>query len=156
MLPRQPHISYAAVDQTGSTATLRFNIKTGLSVASAMQNATNFRSIINALSSCTITRQSVVYRFTPENRNEPLEDSSVHNVGVFIFTTSDSEQYAMFVLPGIDESVLMTTGPGAGILIDATNPLIVALVEQITSGLWYSQFGYQIDELVIAFRQVRS
>lgn len=113
------------------------------------------RGLLLACSSCAILEQ----RYTlPGVELFPLEaqaESDVRRTGVFIFSTATEDQYAIVVVAGLRETVLMTTGPAAGIAIDLAEPSVAAFVALLTNGTWVNKFGHVITALESAYLQVR-
>lgn len=154
MLQQQPQVSYTVQDVTGSSGRIRLNFKRNIDAATAMAAVSVLRGHLTPLTGCTFTRQSVVYSAVEQT---PAAPANVHvsRMGVFVFSTTAANQYAVIELPGLRDSMLMTTGPGYGILIDQSKPEIGAFIAEMISGRWCNRFGYVITECESAMLQLR-
>lgn len=121
----------------------------------AQAAAAGLRGVLDALTACTLVRQSVTYQLVETIAPTPAAGALASRVGVFIFTTSAADQYAVVEVPGLLDSFLQTTGPGAGLLINQIAPAVQALVVQLLAGVWCNPFGYQLVALEAAFLQIR-
>lgn len=155
MIARQPMIGFTALDSTESSAVLRFNIRHGVEAVPGMSAAAQLRGRLEALTSCTFVRQSVVYQFTAPTIARPPAAASVSRVGVFIFATALADTYAIVEVPGLDDSHLVTSGPAAGVKISPDDPAVQAFAAELTSGRWCNPFGAVLVDLVEAFLQIR-
>lgn len=127
----------------------------GVDLATAAAAAATFRGLVAACSDAVFIRQAVVFSAVESPRPEATAGADSTRVGVFVFAT-ESGEYDMVELHGIKDSELMTTGPGAGLLIDRDNPAVVALVAELLSGgLWCNPFGQELLSLDAAFLQIR-
>jgi hypothetical protein len=153
MPAKQPTISYRARDETGSYGTLRFHLPDSTTRDSGIAAATDFRPIIEGITSCTIERQSLVFVWQIDS---PAAGAGVATrTGVFVFSTSEPDQFAVVAVPGIRESVLIDSGIGAGLVIDLEHPDVESFVDALISDLWCNPFGFQLVEVQAAFMQIR-
>ena len=129
-------------------------LKNGVDVAAAESAAATFRGRVDACIDVVFVRQAVVFSGVEVPAPTPLGDTDGTQVGVFIFS-DDAGEYAAVELHGIKSSLLMTTGPGAGLLIDLDNADVAALVAELVSGLWCNPFGYPLTTLESAYLQIR-
>ena len=154
MLQRQPQIGYTLLDSSESSSVLRFNARHGITVAHAMDGATDLRSRIAPLTGARFTRQSVVYPAVDLDPPNPLPESLASRVAVFIFACGDS-QYAIVEIFGIRDEFISIENPCGGLWITLDNPAVAAFVEYMTGGVWVNRFGYVLQSLEAAFVQVR-
>lgn len=133
---------------------MRFNVRHGVTVSAAMTGAATLRGILNPLTGARFVRQSVVYAFVEPNAVAPQPDSDASRVAVFVFACTDS-QYAIIEIPGIREEFIDIDNPCGGLWISATNPVVVAFVEYMISGVFVNRFGYELTALLAAFVQIR-
>lgn len=156
MQQQQPYILYVLRDDSASRGEQRIYVHRGTSVISGMGAATSMRGALSACSDCAYVEQQLRYPawelYPPDA--EPGSDS--RRCGVFIFGTITPDQYAIIIVPGIYDTVLKTTEPGAGLDIDLQHPAIAAFVAHLTSGVYCNRFGYTLTHLEAAFLQVRS
>lgn len=121
-------------------------------VATARAAAAALAVVLNAASGCTITTWRWNWRTQlsdelgagPEPRTQ---------IGIFIWATTDPEQYAIYTLPGIKDSLRDVDDP-SGILIDLEKPEVIQFISIIEGGAFASPQGYQITELKAAFIQI--
>lgn len=155
MQPRQPQIGYTLVDASDTQGITRFNIRAGVEVAPAQAAAAQLRTRLGPLTGCRFLRQSIVYPFVDVYAPMPLSGFLAERMGVFVFATSEPGRYGIIEIPGIPESTLMTSGPGAFVQIDPAAPAVAALVAELVSGRWCNPFGQVLTALEAAFLQIR-
>lgn len=129
-------------------------VKTGVDLSDIESGAGSIRSRIAACSDSVIVRQSIVLSAVESPRPDAVGGAGVERVGALIFSC-DSDELCLAEIRGIKDEFLVTTGPGAGILIDQTNATIADLVAEITSGIWSNPFAFDISTLESAYLQIR-
>lgn len=154
MIAQRSQLTFSVLDGSGSIGNMSLWLADGAELGTAITAADTFRGLVGPCTGAVFTRQAVVYRAVEVPRPSAAEGSDATRVGVFIFSTA-SEEFAIVEIAGILESTLMTTGDGAGLLLDTSNADIAALVAQLLSGLWSNPFGYQLLALEAAFVQIR-
>lgn len=155
MIEQQPYIQFQLVDDSESLATQRYHVHRGTQPATAHNAATNLRGRIGAMSGCAFLQQSYVLPAVEVATPNTIPGVVTQQYAVFVFSTTEIGQYAIIAIPGVRFELLMTTGPGAGVLLDTEHAAVAALVAELTNGSWCNQFGYILTELEAAYRQVR-
>lgn len=126
----------------------------GVDLASAAAAAAGFINLAEPLTDGVFIRQSVVFSGVEAPRPFAPAGADSSRVGGLIFSC-DTGELDIVEVHGIKDSLLIMTGPGAGLLIDRTQPAIEALVSELTSGFWCNPFGYTIELLESAYLQIR-
>lgn len=160
MKAQLPYIVLGLADASGSNATMNMWIRAGSTAMQARSGANLLTSVIAPLSGAVVTRQHTVYRHVADPRPVAPAGGQVARMGVFIFTCSGDDQYAIVQVPAIKPGVLMTTGPGAGILLDLAHPDVDTFIQLLRSGFgisgnYINPFGQTIDDIEIAYMQFR-
>lgn len=128
----------------------------GVSVAAAQSAATSLRGTLQTLTGCAFLEQRYTLPFVEMATPAPLVGTLTQRHGVFIFSTATPDQYAIIAIPGLLDTLLKTTGPGAGVAINTALPAVAALVAELTNGAWCNKYGYIITSLEAAYLQVRN
>ena len=150
-----PLITLGVVDASESRSTVGIRLRAGTDVLAAHNAANQFANRVSALSGATIDHQYVVYRGAESPQPAAPGLTSYAGTGVFVFSTTEPGEYAIVQLPAIRPALLLTTGPGAGVIIDQAAPEVTALAEAMISGSYCNPFGYPLAALESAFLQYR-
>ena len=75
---------------------------------------------------------------------------------LFVFSCDTPDTYQTLILPAITDAVLLTEGPGAGLLLDPEAPDVLALVAGLVDTLWCNPFGNVPAELETAYLQLKA
>lgn len=152
---QSPFIRLSLLDASDSAAGVNAWIRSGSTVADGESAAATLTSVVGALSGAAITSRHIVYRGIEMPRPAPPGVAPVAGAGVFVFSCSDPDTYAVIVVPGIRMDLLVIAGAGAGILIDQAAADVVAFADAMIAGIFCNPFGVQLLELVAAFYQWR-
>jgi hypothetical protein len=147
MTARQPLLGYGIADASGSLATCRFNLRSGVTVAEGQAAGDSLRAILSGFVGGSFVRQSIVYPFTADDITPAQPGSRIENRAALIFETAATGQLLTVSIPAIVAAAIQAEGPRAGLELDITNAAVIALVEEIISGLWSNPFGYDAVEL---------
>lgn len=156
MIEQQPYIWYQLVDASESLGTQQYHVNRGTAASAAQSAATSLRGTLQPCTGCAFLEQRYVLPFVELATPAPVAGVMAQRHGVFVFSTATPDQYAIIAIPGLLNSLLMTTGPGAGVAIDTTMPAVAALVAELTNGTWCNKYGYIITTLEAAYLQVRN
>lgn len=149
----QPRVELVLRDASNSEASTSVYVRRGISAAAGLSAVADLRSAVIPASGCTPIEGRYVLKF---DEHSPANGGGVAaDTGVFVFDTATTGQHLIVALPGLNPSVVMTTGPGAGVDIDVTRPAIVALINAIIAGPWCNPFGYAPTALAVAIYQKR-
>lgn len=142
-------------DASGSTAEIKTWAKDGLTVAEIDSGLSLLISAASALSDAQITKQRIVYRRENELYDGNHTTGDNKRTGVFIYNTSDNEEYALIELPSLNETLLMATGNGEGVLIDLSISEVTAFIDLLIESGVTNPFAVEITSLLAAYRQSR-
>lgn len=154
MITQRAQLLFSVLDSSDSIGHMSFWLADGVDLAAAAAAADTIRGLAAACMDCVFVRQSVVFSSVVAPRPSTPTSADHTQVGVLIFSTTGDE-YAIIGIDGLSPATLLTTGPGAGVLIDVTNAGIAALVAALISGDWCNPFGDQLVALESAYLQIR-
>ena len=155
MLELLPKLELILMDESGSTAATIVNVPIGTSVEDTAAAATALAAVVLPVSGCVLVRQRIIYKRISEETTTAAVGSSIKRCGVFIFEDETEENDNLVQVPGIIDDVIVTTEPGAGILIDTDNAAIVAFLSAIADAGFVNPFAVVCGTLVAAYRQSR-
>lgn len=121
-------------DNDGAEATCQANLPTSVSPASALAFVSSWRGVVSALSSAVCIEADVIVRWKEVTPAASSGSSDALRQGVFIFDTSVPD-FATVRVPSLDQSLLETTGPYAGVQIDQTLAAVLAFTDALATGL---------------------
>lgn len=150
-----PVLELLYVDETGTKGTTTVKYPVGTTYAVVDADAAVLASLIAPLTGCVLMRQRIIFKAVAIPRLEPIPGSSVIQSGVFIFSDGTADNLNLFEVPGILDSILETTGNGAGVLIDLTNSDVIALIDAYIAADLTNVFGTVCETLEAAYRQSR-
>lgn len=127
----------------------------GTTYAEMDASAAALASIIAPVTGCSLIRQRILFKSVAVPRPSADDSSPIVKAGAFFFTSDDEMSQALVTVPGISEDVIVTAGPGAGVLIDLDNSDVVELVTQALDLPLTDPFGVEMDHIVTAYRQSR-
>lgn len=130
-------------------------MRTGATVAQGESAAATLTSVVGALSDAVITSRHIVYRGVENPRPTAPGAAPAAGAGVFVFSCSEPDSYAVVVVPGIRLDLLLIAGPGAEVLIDQTAGDVVAFTSAMLSNGLVNPFGVELAALESAFYQWR-
>lgn len=121
-------------DNDGAESTCQTNLPVASGPAAGLSFVASWRPVVEALSSAVCFEADLILRWTETSVPSVSTDSDVFRHGVFIFDTAVPD-LAVFRVPSLDQSMLETTGPFAGVHIDQTLAAVIALVDALTNGI---------------------
>jgi hypothetical protein len=154
VITQRAQLHLSLVDASNSIGNMSLWLKDGVDLAAAASAAASFRALAAACMDVVFVRQSIVFSAVAAPVPSAGASADCTRVGVFVFSTSDTE-FGMVELNGVKDSELITTGPGTGLLIDLDNSAIAALVTELLSGFWCNPFGQPLLGIEAAFLQIR-
>lgn len=120
-------LTYVLRDQTGSRATIAFDVPTSTLVAVAISAADALRPLLAALTGCTIISQALTYSQIDNAPPAPAAGSRVERKGVVQFLT-DAGKTVSYQIPGINQSLLTKSGA-----INEDQPAMQAFVNAVVA-----------------------
>lgn len=142
-------------DESLSVAAITLWCDLSLGVAAIDAGVAPFIAAVSSLSDAIPVRQRIVYRVINEDATLPEITSDVRRSGVLIFTTADAEEYALIEIPSIRQTLILATGNGAGVLIDATSTEIQDIIAALIAAGVTNPFAVDISSLLTVYRQSR-
>lgn len=155
MVQQPPFVRLSLLDASGSAAGVNAWMRSGTTVAAGASGAEQLAAAVANLSGASIRSFHLVYRGAEAPAPAPSGPNQVAGAGVFVFSCTGSDQYAIVVLPAIAGDLLLAAGPGRGILVDTTNADVITFVEAMIGIGYCNPFGYPIAALETAFLQWR-
>lgn len=121
-------------DDDGAEATCQANLPAGVGASAGLSFVTSWRPVVAALSSATCVEYELILRWAQTSVADVGPSTDVHRHGVLIFDTAVPD-LATVRVPSLDQDLLETTGPFAGVHIDQTQTAVIDLVAALTDGL---------------------
>jgi len=143
------------VDETGTKGAVTVKYAAGTPYASIDAEASALASIIAPITGCSLIRQRIIYKAVQVPKTVPSIGSDVVRQGMFFFEDGTGESQVLFGIPGFLESKVVTTEPGAGVLIDTSDSDVIALITQFEASGMVNPFNVECYELIAAYLQSR-
>jgi len=144
------------VDETGTRGALTVKYAVDTPYATIDASASALASLIAPITGCSLIRQRIIYKAVQNPKQTPTIGSVIVRQGVFIFEDGSGENQNLFTVPGLLDSKLVTTEPGAGVLIDTADSDVIAVISQYVASEFVNPFGVECFELVAAYLQSRT
>lgn len=156
MMQQLPQLRVTWLDGSGSTAETRLTIGSMATVSAIESAATSIVAALSAMTDAVFTQYEIVYNVVPSSGASPVLESDVLRQGVFIFQDVGSEDIGLVNVPSIIEDVLVTSGPGAGVLIIQDDSRVIAFIEELYATGATNPFAVELGALAAAYRQSRA
>jgi len=156
VVPKLPRVELVFKDQSGSTSAVGMWLKPGSTYADADAAATALASVLLPLTDCVLIKQKIIYQSVEFGPMPAQSGSAIVRQGAFFFDCDDMASQCIITIPSIVDTVLVTTGFGAGIDIEVTNVDVIAFVNALLSGGVTNPFAVPIIDLVEAYLQSRT
>jgi hypothetical protein len=150
-----PFIRLSLIDASDSAAGVNAWMRSGATVADGESAAATLTSVVGALSDAQISARFIVFRGHEEPRPVATGTADSAGAGVFVFTCSAPDTYAIVIVPAIRSDLLVVGGFGAGVLIDQSHADVIAFRDAVVEGGFSNPFGLAMTALVAAFYQWR-
>lgn len=143
-------MTFGLVDDTGSRATVSFDIPVTTLADVALTGANVVRGLLANITGCAIVSQAVTYSQTDTTPELPEAGSRVERKGVFTFRTAAGKT-ATYQVPGINAGVLK------GGRIDEDNLAVAAFVNGIilAGAIFSDSNGVDLVSLKEAYERYR-
>jgi hypothetical protein len=156
-LVQRPHLARLRFrDDDLAESTCEAQLGSGVDPASAAAWLASWRTLVAAVSSAVCTDADLLIRYVETTPATPGVDSDCQREAVLIFDAG-VPALAVVRVPSIAESMLLASGPYAGIAIDQANADVAALLGALSAGLGGTQpidpFGVDLGDLVQAYMQ---
>lgn len=156
MLAQLPRLILTWLDGTGSTAEMRVTIGSALPVATIETAATSLVAAVSAITDAVFVQQEIVYNFVPASGVTVPPGASILDTGVFIFENASVPSVGLVEVHSIKDDLLVTIGPGAGVLIDMSDSRVTAFVGALDDAGACNPFAHLLGDLVTAYKQSRT
>lgn len=156
MVALLPYVELIWADETTGTGMTVLSLPIGTTVAVAYAAIDTLLSAMAPLSGAQIVRTRLRYKFRPDTPNVAALGSAVKHTGAFILDTEADEPGDILIVPGILDSLILTSEPLAGSGIDTTNADILSFINSILAGGASNVFGSTLTTLVAAYVQSRT
>jgi hypothetical protein len=150
-----PRLELIFRDASASQGSITLNLKPGSTVADADTFLSGGVSAFVALTGATLVATRLTYKVELDPSSAAAEGSTIKRAGVFVWACIDDIHQALVEVPGILDGDLMTSGPGAGVLIDTSISDVIAFMDSLLSNGVTDPFDNEINQLVAAYLQSR-
>ena len=133
---------------------MKYPLDTAVAVMDAQ--ASVLASLIAPITGCALIRQRIIYKAMAIPKPDADTGSYIFRSGMFIFSNGDGNPLTLASVPGILESLLVTSGWDAGYKVDDTNGDVEAFLTLVEDGIYTNQFADDIVQLEVAYLQSRS
>jgi len=142
-------------DETGSTAVTLLHAPSSLTVAEIASDAEALGAILASLTDAVLVRQRIKYRSVRETAVPASDDTPLTEAAVFIFSPGDDLPMSVVTIHSIKDSIMLTSGFGAGFIVDPANTDVIAFKNAVIDNGLSNPFGDDLIALVSAYRQSR-
>ena len=142
-------------DASGSTAVTQLRYPSSLTHADIASDATAFGAILASLTGAVLITLRIKYRSEPYLPVLLTGGSPITRTGIFFFSTGESTPDALVSVPAIKDSVVLSSGPGAGVQIDLSNSDVVAFGDAVVTNGMSNPFADVFVSLFAAYIQSR-
>jgi hypothetical protein len=156
VLAQLPRLNLTWLDGSGSTAEMRITIGSSLPVATIEAAAIGLIAAVSAITDAVFVSQEIVYNFVPPSGSEVPPGASILDTGVFIFENDSVPSVGLVEVHSIKADTLVTSGPGAGVLIDMADSRVSTFVGALDDAGACNPFAHLLGDLVTAYKQSRA
>lgn len=151
-----PVIELVYQDDSGSTGQVEMRLPAGTTYSVADVAAQAIASAFASITGAVLVRQRIRYRANASSRAAALTGSRNKRAGIFILENVDGLSQLLVQVPGILDSVILSTGNGAGVSIDTDNSDVSSFLSALTDNGVTSPFAVVCANLVAAYVQSRN
>lgn len=155
MLKPTATIELVLKDETGSSAAVVVNVPSTTSISVMDATATALASIIAPMSDCVLVKMRYCYRSITGADISSAGSTPLTTAGILFLATTSEDHIGLVNIPAIKPSFILTTGDGAGVLMDTANSDLIALVDELVTLNASTPAGDVLDHLLTAYRQSR-
>lgn len=144
-------MTFNLLDETGSRATVSFDIPVTTLADAALTGANAMRALLASITGCAVVSQAVTYSQFDTTPELPKAGSRVERKGVFVFRTAAGKT-ASYQVPGIEGNMVLKTGR-----VDEDSPEVAAFVNGIivAGAIFSDSNGVDIVSLSKAYERYR-
>jgi hypothetical protein len=112
-------------------------------------------ALIAPVTSAELLRVRVIFKAVATPRVAADGDSAILHAGAFFAQDEAEERKTIFSVPAILDSLLISDGCGAGLIIDLLNEDVVEMINQALALPMTDPFGNEMASVFAAYRQSR-
>jgi len=142
-------------DATGSTGVTQLNAPSTLDREVIAADAAALAAIVVPLTNCSLIGIRVRYKTEPALPVLLTGGSPITKTGIFFFSTGPSTPDALVSVPALKDSVVLSSGPTAGVGIDLSNTDVMTFASAVVSGGMSNPFADVFTALFAAYIQSR-
>lgn len=142
-------------DETGSTAVTLLHAPSSLTVAEIASDAEALGAILASLTDAVLVRYRIKYRSVRETAVPATSDTPLTEAAVFVFSPGDELPMSVITVHSIKDSIMLTSGFGAGYIVDTSNTDVIAFKNAVIDNGLSNPFADDLITLVSAYRQSR-
>lgn len=155
MLKPVATIELVLMDESGSTSAVVVNVPSGTTLAIADASALTLASVVLPMTDCVMVKYRIAWRFQYEDNALPESGAGIAQCGVLIFEGDGGVTAGLVAIPSLKDEKLVTTGTGAGVLIELTDTDVLAMIAGILDAECSNALGVQFVDLQTAYLQSR-
>jgi len=142
-------------DETGSTASTTLSAPSSLTVSEIASDAEALGAILASLSDATLIKIRIKYVSAPEVPVAASGSTPITRTGIFFFSTGSSTPDSLVSVPAIKDSIVLDSGPAAGVGIDLSNSDVIAFGGAVVDNGISNPFADLFVSLFAAYIQSR-
>ena len=142
-------------DDSGSTSAVTLFAPSSATIADIDASITVVASILASLSGAVLITTRIRYKWVPDSPVPAGGSTPITRTGIFFFSTGSSTPDALISIPAIKDSVIETSGPGAGVRIDLSNADVTAFASAVVDNGFSNPFADVFELLFAAYLQSR-
>lgn len=155
MITRTPKVELVYLDARGSTGAVTVHFPIGTTVIEALDATNALGASIASLTGCTLVKARIKFTLFEDSVGIPDEGASITERGVFYFDTTGGNPIALIEIPGIKDSAFLSTGFGAGFIIDLANSDVITFVSAVIAMNACNVFVDTVTGVNVAYLQSR-
>jgi hypothetical protein len=148
-------IELVYADETGSTSAVVVNVPSSSSIAIMDATATALASLIAPMTDAVLVKIRHSYRTVYQADISEAGSNAIVFAGVFIFSDFEGSNLGIVVIPAIKDAFIMTSGNGAGVLINTSDDTVFEFVNHMRTNDYSNPMGDFFFFLKAAYRQSR-
>lgn len=145
---KQPAISLAVADATGSIGHCRLWLRTGATADQGRVALAQLRAVLPT--ECVAVASEL--RYEAEELSPADGAGDVTRCAVLVFRTTAPGQLALVSIPGVRFDLVDANDPSA---INLVAPPVAALIAALTNGLYCNPFGHVLTECAAGLVELR-
>ena len=150
-----PLLELQYVDSSGSKGTVTMKAPLDATVDTIFADGLSLAALIAPVTSAELLRVRVIFKAVATPRVAADGDSAILHAGAFFAQDEAEERKTIFSVPAILDSLLISDGCGAGLIIDLLNEDVVEMINQALALPMTDPFGNEMASVFAAYRQSR-